>query len=273
MSNQTDLIDFIAELASNDADITLYYYELLRVHPSAEQEVIESAYRRLLRLYHPDVNKHPLANNVTKMLINAYEILRDSTKRAEYDAYLASNKNDRQSAFEVDREEQIAFLLERGEAYYTNGKADLAVQDFTRVIELDPYNDVAYQWRGMLCIQEGKHTLAVQDYTKAIDIDPSNWTAHQGRGWAHWYLGINNLAKQDLQIAQEGWAGIGAHETNIPHMLLGYGMRDGSVGTQITPSFSSSEYEDMKSFVEEMISKGKEIEAQKVLRERTTFED
>ena len=43
MSNQTDLIDFIAELASNDADITLYYYELLRVHPSAEQEVIESA--------------------------------------------------------------------------------------------------------------------------------------------------------------------------------------------------------------------------------------
>ena len=31
-------------------------YEILQVHHSAEQEVIEAAYKRLLRMYHPDVN-------------------------------------------------------------------------------------------------------------------------------------------------------------------------------------------------------------------------
>ena len=252
MSNQTDLIDFIAELSSSDADITLHFYDLLRVHPSAEQEVIESAYRRLLRLYHPDVNKHPLANNVTKMLINAYEILGDSTKRAEYDTYLASNKEDGQSAFEVDRQEQIAFYMERGEAYETNDKRDLAIQDFTRVVELDPYNDLAYQRRGMLYALEEEYALAIRDYTEAIEIDSSNWVAYQSRGWAYWYEGRNDLAKQDLERSLGGWSGIGAHETNIPYLLIGYGWANSDGSHMHMPSEGMQTL--MELFVREIIA-------------------
>ena len=140
MSNQTDLIDYLADLTNRDVDVSEHFYDILRSHPSAEQEVIESAYRRLLRLYHPDVNKHPLANNVTKVLIDAYAILGDPIKRAEYDAYLASKKTDSQPTSRRDREEQVAFYMERGEAYETNDKPALAIQDFTRAIELDPHN-------------------------------------------------------------------------------------------------------------------------------------
>jgi DnaJ-class molecular chaperone len=32
------------------------YYKILQVDPSAEQEVIEAAYRRLARMYHPDIS-------------------------------------------------------------------------------------------------------------------------------------------------------------------------------------------------------------------------
>ena len=60
-------------------------YEILQVHPSAEQEVIDVAFRRLARMYHPDVNKSPDANERMKALNLAYEILGDPAKRADYD--------------------------------------------------------------------------------------------------------------------------------------------------------------------------------------------
>jgi curved DNA-binding protein len=60
-------------------------YEILQVHQSAEQEVIEATYRRLARMYHPDVNTSPDATEVMKRLNYAYEILHDPHRRAKYD--------------------------------------------------------------------------------------------------------------------------------------------------------------------------------------------
>ena len=60
-------------------------YEILQVHHAAEPEVIEAAYRRLLRMYHPDVNKASEAHEITVRLNTAYEVLRDPGKRANYD--------------------------------------------------------------------------------------------------------------------------------------------------------------------------------------------
>ena len=60
-------------------------YEVLQVHPSAEQEAIEAVYRRLARKYHPDTNASPDATEVMIRLNHAYEVLRDSAKRAAYD--------------------------------------------------------------------------------------------------------------------------------------------------------------------------------------------
>lgn len=61
-------------------------YEILQVSPNAEPEVIESAYRRLARKYHPDVNLSPDAAARMKEINQAYEILNDPQKRAKYDA-------------------------------------------------------------------------------------------------------------------------------------------------------------------------------------------
>ena len=60
-------------------------YETLQVSRNAEPEVIEAAFRRLARKYHPDTN--PASDATARMQeINwAYEILRDPTKRAQYD--------------------------------------------------------------------------------------------------------------------------------------------------------------------------------------------
>ena len=66
-------------------------YEILQVHHFAESEVIEAAYKRLLRMYHPDVNRTSEAHNITVRLNRAYETLRDPVRRAAYDRSLRSS--------------------------------------------------------------------------------------------------------------------------------------------------------------------------------------
>jgi DnaJ-class molecular chaperone len=61
------------------------YYATLGVARTASEKEIKSAYRRLARQYHPDVNKDPKATDRFKVINEAYEVLSDSKKRQKYD--------------------------------------------------------------------------------------------------------------------------------------------------------------------------------------------
>ncbi|MDJ0716292.1 MAG: molecular chaperone DnaJ [Prochloraceae cyanobacterium] len=63
------------------------YYEILGVARNAGKEDIKSAYRRLARKYHPDVNKEPGAEEKFKEINRAYEILSEPETRARYDRF------------------------------------------------------------------------------------------------------------------------------------------------------------------------------------------
>jgi hypothetical protein len=64
---------------------SLNYYEILQVSPNAEPEVVEVAYRRLARKYHPDVNESDEASLIMKELNLAYQVLSDPQSRQQYD--------------------------------------------------------------------------------------------------------------------------------------------------------------------------------------------
>lgn len=63
------------------------YYEILGVSKEASAQDIKSAYRKLVKKYHPDVNKDDGAEDKFKEVQEAYEILSDDSKRKAYDQY------------------------------------------------------------------------------------------------------------------------------------------------------------------------------------------
>ncbi len=62
------------------------YYKILGVERDATEAKIKSAYRKLARQYHPDVNKSADAVNKFKDINEAYEVLSDKEKKSRYDS-------------------------------------------------------------------------------------------------------------------------------------------------------------------------------------------
>jgi molecular chaperone DnaJ len=63
------------------------YYDVLGLPRGASADDIKSAYRRLAKQYHPDVNREAGAEDKFKEVNEAYAVLSDDQKRAAYDRY------------------------------------------------------------------------------------------------------------------------------------------------------------------------------------------
>jgi curved DNA-binding protein CbpA len=60
------------------------FYKTLQVHADAEDDMIQNAYRRLCKKYHPDLNRTPMAADAMVRINRAYEILGNPSKRRRY---------------------------------------------------------------------------------------------------------------------------------------------------------------------------------------------
>ncbi|MGL5041640.1 MAG: molecular chaperone DnaJ [Culicoidibacterales bacterium] len=63
------------------------YYDVLGITKSSTKEEVKKAFKKQAKKYHPDINKAPEAVEKYKELQEAYGILSDDTKKAQYDQY------------------------------------------------------------------------------------------------------------------------------------------------------------------------------------------
>ncbi|CBI38428.3 unnamed protein product, partial [Vitis vinifera] len=84
-----------SEIKSAYRKLARSYHPDVNKEPNAEQKFkeisnayeLKNSYRKLARSYHPDVNKEPNAEQKFKEISNAYEVLSDDEKRSLYDRY------------------------------------------------------------------------------------------------------------------------------------------------------------------------------------------
>ena len=81
------------------------YYRILQVHNLAEPEVIEGAYKRLAKKYHPDVNRSESSEEMMQMINQAYEVLSNPEKRQQYNMEWKDEYN---KSFGSDRDQKNA---------------------------------------------------------------------------------------------------------------------------------------------------------------------
>lgn len=74
------------------------YYDNLKVARNAPPAVIKAAYRALSQQYHPDRNPAPDAERIIRLINEAYDVLGDPTRRAEYDRELESREKEEKLA-------------------------------------------------------------------------------------------------------------------------------------------------------------------------------
>jgi curved DNA-binding protein CbpA len=90
--------------------MTANYYTLLGVAQGAEDEIIRAAYLVLAKRYHPDTATaaSPHSGEQFRIITEAYEVLRDPTRRAYYDWCYARKEQNlaRQKQLESSQEEQ-----------------------------------------------------------------------------------------------------------------------------------------------------------------------
>src|SRR5690606_7101097 len=87
-----------------------------------------------------------------------------------------SNLNNNQHFDEVDRIglDNAATHRHTASLKSRSGKYEEAIEDYTKVIQVDPSDARAYHDRGKAKYHIGDYHGAIEDYTKAIEIDPSD---------------------------------------------------------------------------------------------------
>jgi curved DNA-binding protein len=106
------------------------YYQVLGVANGETPENIKRAFRKLARRYHPDVSKEKNAERRMKEINEAYDVLSDPQKRAEYDtARNAAMRGFDHNTSSDSQQEEFFRGFGNGSFHFTSNSAE-SLHDF-----------------------------------------------------------------------------------------------------------------------------------------------
>lgn len=91
------------------------FYEILQIPPNSSSKEIKSQYFKMCKLFHPDIKKKPEGSNEFQEITTAYETLKDSKKRREYDRTLALTKYEKPSHKNSLKDFNFEFKIKKNE--------------------------------------------------------------------------------------------------------------------------------------------------------------
>ena len=200
-----------------DATTSADYYEILQISPSAEPETVHRVYRLLAQRLHPD-NSQTGNDHAFRALTEAYQVLSDPERRAQYDVLYAHSQQSRWRLV-------------------TNGARPENDFETERLIRLTVL-EVLYTRRR---IEPGSPGLSPRDLEALIG------TAREHLEFTVWYLAQKDfVARNDqstLTITSEGVDYLESNYVeNLRRRRLTAGSGDDTTGTDDTAAAPAEQY-------------------------------
>jgi tetratricopeptide (TPR) repeat protein len=143
-------------------------YEILGLKPGASQIEVKQAYRKLVKVWHPDrffdqQEKHKAEERI-KEINEAYNQLK------YYQPIAANESSANYTEIHIHRFDAEAFY-ELGRENVRKRMYTEAIANFTHAIRLNPKYIKAYKYRGLICSELGYEYRATADLNKAAELE------------------------------------------------------------------------------------------------------